>query len=294
MSAGKLRVWLVAARPKTLWAGIAPVIMGTAMAVDDGVFHALSALAALVGSVLIQVGTNYANDYFDFVKGTDTDERLGPARATQTGLVTPAEMKRATMVVFAAALIVGAYLVWRGGWPIVAIGLSAIACGVLYTGGPFPLGYLGIADVFVLVFFGPVAVAGTYWVQARSIDAYPLIAGLAPGLLSVALLTVNNLRDVDGDAEAGKKTLAVRFGPAFAKVEYLFCVLAACAILPLVLCLATRAHWLSLAGCGALALAFVPAHSVLRVTGPELNKTLAATGKMLLLFSVLWSAGWLL
>ncbi len=171
-----MRVWWEAARPKTLWASAAPVVMGTAMALADGALHAPSALCALLGALLIQVGTNYANDYSDFVKGADTEARIGPVRATQSGLVSPRTMKRATALVFLLTLVPGAYLVYRGGWPLVAIGVVSILCGILYTAGPWPLGYIGVADLFVLVFFGPVAVGGTYYVQAQELGWPPVVA----------------------------------------------------------------------------------------------------------------------
>ena len=246
-------VWLEAARPKTLGAGVAPVIIGGALAWSDGGFHALSVVAALVGSLLIQVGTNFANDYFDFVKGADTEERVGPVRATAAGLVSPATMKRAMIIAFALVFIPGGYILYRGGMPFLAIGLVSIACGVLYTGGPFPLGYLGLGDLFVLIFFGPVATGGTYYLQTHSLDSDILLAGLAPGLFSVAILTVNNLRDMDGDRRAGKKTLAVRFGAAFAKGEYLAALLVGGAGIPVYLCVSTGGHYASRANVAATA-----------------------------------------
>ncbi len=292
---GNIGVWLLAARPKTLWAGIAPVLMGAAMAQADGVFHAGAALAALAGSILIQIGTNYANDYFDFVKGADTAERVGPVRATQAGLVTPAQMRWATVAVFGLAVLAGAYLAWRGGMPVVCIGLLSIVCGVLYTGGPWPLAYLGLGDVFVLVFFGPVAVAGTYYVQALRWDAASMVAGLAPGLFSVAILTVNNLRDRNTDLRTGKRTLAVRFGRTFARAEYALSLVLAVAVIPAVLCGMRGGHWPALAS----ALVLLPALSAIRRVwstedGPALNSMLAQTGKLLLLFSLLFSIGWML
>jgi len=234
LSISRARVWLLASRPKTLPAAVAPVVIGTAMAVRDGAFHAMFALAALVGAVLIQIGTNLANDYADFRSGVDSGERLGPMRVTQAGLVTPTAIKRATALVFCLALLIGIHLVWRGGWPVVIIGLSSILFGILYTAGPYPLGYNGLGDVFVLIFFGPVAVAGTYYVQALDAPLPVMIAGLAPGLFSVGILTVNNLRDIDNDIRAGKRTLPARFGRTFARWEYAVCVLAA-SILPSVL-----------------------------------------------------------
>ena len=289
------KIWLLASRPKTLAAGLTPVLIGSAMAAAAGHFHLAAALCAALGALLIQIGTNFANDYFDFVKGTDTEARVGPTRATQAGLVRPRTMLFATILVFALAFLPGAYLVLRGGWPILAIGIVSVACGVLYTGGPYPLGYLGLGDLFVLVFFGPVAVGGTYYVQALDLPGPVLAAGLMPGLFSTAILTVNNLRDADTDVRTGKRTLAVRFGKTFARWEYLVCMLAAGIAIPIGLCLLADGHWAALAG----GLALVPAIPLIRnvftsADGNVLNQTLAGTGKVLLLFSVLFSIGWLL
>ncbi|MCH7783451.1 1,4-dihydroxy-2-naphthoate octaprenyltransferase, partial [candidate division KSB1 bacterium] len=184
----KLNIWITASRPKTLWAAIAPVLIGTSMAAGDGMIHLPSALAALTAAVLIQIGANFANDYYDFQKGADNEQRIGPLRATQAGIVTPGAMKRAFILVFLLAFIMGIYLIWRGGLPIFVIGVVSILFGILYTGGPFPLGYLGLGDIAVLLFFGPVAVGGTYYVQALNINGLVIIAGFAPGLISGAIL----------------------------------------------------------------------------------------------------------
>ncbi len=284
----------MAARPKTLPAGLTPVIIGAALARADSRFHLLSVLAAMVASILIQVGTNFANDYFDFVKGTDTEERVGPARATQKGLVAPWVMLMATILVFALACLPGYYLILRGGIPIIVIGILSIFCGVLYTGGPYPLGYLGLGDVFVLIFFGPVAVGGTYYVQAQDWDSLALIAGLAPGLISMAILTVNNLRDADTDVKTGKKTLAVRFGKTFARMEYAVTMFAGMVLVPLYLCYMSEGHYGALASC----LVFIPGlmaiYKVFTLNGADLNIMLAQTGKLLMIFSILFSVGWLL
>lgn len=293
MARAPLSVWLLAARPKTLAAGITPVLLGATLAWADGAFHALAALAALLGSLCIQIGTNFANDYFDFVKGTDTAERVGPTRATQAGLVSPATMRFAMLLVFGLAFLPGAYLVYRGGGPILLIGIVSVICGVLYTGGPFPLGYLGLGDVFVLVFFGPVAVAGTYYVQAQDVGTLPIVAGLIPGLFSTAILTVNNLRDADGDVKTGKRTLAVRFGKPFARWEYVVCLVLGGIVVPVYLCWATRAHFAALAAMLVLLMAIKPVRTVFRESGPALNAVLADTGKLLLLFTLVFCAGWL-
>jgi 1,4-dihydroxy-2-naphthoate octaprenyltransferase len=284
-------------------AAVAPVVIGTAIAYGDDVYHGASFLAAMLGALLIQVGTNFANDYFDFVKGADTAERIGPARATQSGLVTPATMRRAFLVTFGLALVPGAYIILRGGWPFLLIGLVSITCGVLYTGGPFPLGYLGLGDLFVLVFFGPVAVCGTYYLHAleltpilvmhRATDL--VLAGTVPGLVSVALLTINNLRDVEQDRLAGKRTLAVRLGKGFARVEYAACLIIATLALPLYFAAITHKTWLLLGPIVAVPLVLPSIRLVFeRAQGPALNVVLGATGRLLLIFSAVFSLGWAL
>lgn len=287
-----LIVWLDAARPKTLPAGSAPVVIGAAMAFEAGKLHVPSALCALAGSLLIQIGANFANDYFDHAKGADTPGRLGPVRATQAGLISPAAMLRATALVFVLACVPGLYIVWRGGWPFVIVGLLSIACGVLYTAGPYPLGYLGLGDLFVLVFFGPVAVGGTYYVQAHALNRDVILAGLASGLLSVAILTVNNLRDVDQDRLARKMTLPVRFGRRFARTEYALALAVAIVAVPAIL---SERHPAVLLAMLAAVPAAAPLRTVVTTTdGPALNNALASTGRVLLVFSILFSLGWIL
>ncbi|MBD3331888.1 1,4-dihydroxy-2-naphthoate polyprenyltransferase [candidate division GN15 bacterium] len=291
---GSIAVWVLAARPKTLWAAMAPVFMGTAMAAVDGTFQLWAALAALAGAMLIQIGTNYANDYYDYTKGADEGERLGPLRVTQAGLVSPSAMRTATAIVFGAAFVIGIYLVVRGGWPIVVIGLLSILFGILYTAGPYPLGYNGLGEIFVLVFFGPVAVGGTYYVQALTIDATVLIAGLSPGLFSVAILAVNNLRDIDSDRRANKRTLAARFGRTFGRMEYVLAVVIG-SLIPTALCIAHKASiWVLLTL--VVPLIAIPTFRTVCATvdGPRLNNVLATTGKLLLLFAVLFSVGWMI
>jgi len=218
--ASRLTIWVLAARPKTLWASVAPVIVGSAVAYRDGFPHWPSALAALVAAVLIQIGTNLANDLFDHLRGADTPDRQGPLRVTQAGLATPGQVRTAMIVVLSLAFLIGVYLVTRGGWPIAAIGLCSIAAAILYTGGPYPFGYHGWGDLFVFVFFGPVAVVGTYYVQALQTTSTVWISSIPMGALATAILIVNNLRDIDTDRRAGKRTLAVRFGRYHSIGEY--------------------------------------------------------------------------
>ena len=294
MPESRLKIWLMAIRPKTLWAAAGPVLIGTVMAYGDERFHPVSALCALLGAVMIQVGTNLANDYFDFKKGADSGERLGPVRITQAGLASPRAVALAFTLAFSIAFIFGLYLVWRGGLPILIVGLLSILFGILYTAGPFPLGYHGFGDLFVLIFFGPVAVGGTYYVQALDLNYIVLAAGLSPGLLSVAILAVNNLRDIETDAKAGKRTLAVRFGKKFAKLEYAGAIFGAC-LIPSLISITTASHYYLSVCILVLIAAFPKIKIVFRgADGQKMNAILADTGKLLLIFSLCFSAGWLL
>lgn len=213
-------VWLEAARPRTLPAAAAPVVLGTALAFWRGAQVWLPALAALVGALLIQIATNFANDYYDHERGADTPDRVGPVRVTAAGLVPPHVVKRAMLLTLLAALLVGSYLVAVAGWPIVVIGLVSLGLAVAYTGGPYPLAYNGLGDLFVFVFFGLIAVAGTFYVQALTFPLEAWWLGAGAGALSTAILVVNNLRDRETDARVGKRTLAVRLGVRAMQVEY--------------------------------------------------------------------------
>jgi 1,4-dihydroxy-2-naphthoate octaprenyltransferase len=281
--------WLIAARPRTLGAAVAPVIMGIGLALREGGFHAPSAALAFLGALLLQVGANYCNDWADFVKGADTGERVGPTRATAAGLVTPRQMRNAALLVFALAGVVALLLVLRAGWPVAAIGAASIAAGILYTAGPWPLAYLGLGEVFVLVFFGPVAVAGTHYVQTLRFSADAAIAGVAAGALATGILVVNNLRDVETDRKAGKRTLAVRFGAGFARAEYAFCVALAAAVPAL---LFARGGWtpVVLAVPAVLLLGFPVFRRVASARGADLNPGLGETGLLLVRFAAIFTA----
>ena len=277
-----------------MWAAVGPVTIGAAMALGDGDINTVILIITLITAVLIQVGTNFANDYYDFVKGADTEHRVGPTRATQAGLLSPSLMKKAFIATFGLAVILGGVLVFRGRLPILIIGVVSILCGLLYTAGPFPLGYLGLGELFVLIFFGPVAVGGTYYLQRADINANVLIAGLAPGLIASAILAVNNLRDISTDKAAGKKTLIVRFGYNFGVAEYLFCIIVAC-LIPLYLSVSSGSHYLSMLSLLTLIAAGQPMKTVCsKPTAQALNKVLAQTGLLLIIFSGLFSAGWII
>ena len=226
------KIWLSAARPKTWGASIAPVLLGAALAYRNGSFEIITSIIILITALLIQIGTNYCNDYCDFKKGADK-ERVGPVRATQAGLVSPKQMKLATLFVFSLALLLGIYLVSIGGIPILLIGILSLIFGTLYTAGPYPLAYIGLGELFVLVFFGPVAVGGTYLLNTGHFNPQTITLGLIPGFLSVGILVVNNLRDYHTDLKAEKRTLIARFGEGFGRFEYTLSLLLATALVPL-------------------------------------------------------------
>ena len=292
MRPNPIKIWLTAIRPKTLWAAFAPVFVGGAMAVEAGVFHAGSALLALVGAVCIQIGTNFYNDFADFEKGADTEDRKGPTRVTQAGWVTPKKMKYATIFVFGLAVLSGVYLMWRGGLPIVIIGVLSIISGIMYTAGKYSLAYIGLGDLFVLIFFGPVAVGGTYYVQALEINTTVLIAGIAPGLLAVAILLVNNIRDREEDRLAGKKTIVVRFGHSFGVACYGISILGA-AMIPLVLYVMHGTHMWALLAMAILIPGGMNLSKIINTPpSPRLNPILGATARLLLIYSVVFAIGW--
>lgn len=287
---GSPRAWVLAARPATLTAAVAPVLVGCACAYAANLFRWGPALGALFGAMLLQIGANFANDVFDFEKGADTTERLGPTRAVQAGLLSPAAMRVGMWLVFALALLVGVYLTFEAGLAIVVIGLLSIASALAYTGGPYPLGYHGLGDVFVFVFFGLVAVCGSGYVHARTIPDLAPLAALPIGALSTAILVVNNLRDRETDVRAGKRTLAVRLGRRGALAEYMFLFALAYGT-PLWL-FATRSlpptvllPWVT----APIALRLI--RGVVREQGRALNPLLVGTAKLLFLFGVLFALG---
>ena len=288
------QIWLMAIRPKTLAAAVSPVLMGTAMAFGDGVYHFPSAFFCLIGALLIQIGTNLANDYYDFLKGVDNTQRTGPVRVTQVGYLKPQTVKWAYVASFVAAGLVSLYLINRAGWPIALIAISAVLSGIFYTAGKNPLGYRGFGEVFVFLFFGPIAVAGTYYVQSFEINFAVILAGVAPGLLSTAILTVNNLRDISSDKQSSKKTLAVRFGKSFAKSEYALCLFISLMV-PVMIYLLTFDHAYILLASLLLFLTVSLLKIVLgESSGTELNKVLAKTSQLLLIYSLVFSLGWVL
>jgi 1,4-dihydroxy-2-naphthoate polyprenyltransferase len=286
-----LRLWLVAARPRTLPAAVAPVLVGTALAGTEDVFKPLRFAAALVGSIFIQVGTNLANDYSDARRGADTEDRLGPVRVTAGGLMPPRRVLVGTWVAFGIAVIAGSYLAAVAGWELLVVGVVSIAAGVLYTGGPRPYGYEGLGELFVFVFFGLVAVGGSYFVQTEDLRWEAVALGVPVGLLAAAILVVNNVRDIETDRRAGKRTLAVRLGRERAVSAFTAMVVLAFTALPVIAGAGNLDAWVLLPVL-TLPLAVPLARTLAaRRDGPALNELLADTGRLLAVFSVLLAAG---
>ena len=288
-----LHIWLMAARPRTLPASVAPVLVGTALAATEGTFRPLTFIAAMLGAVFIQVGTNLSNDYSDARRGADTEDRLGPVRVTAGGLVPPRQVLVATYVAFGLAVLAGAYLIATAGWELLLIGVASILAGVLYTGGPRPYGYEGLGEVFVFLFFGVVAVSGSYFAQVERLTWEAFVLAVPVGLLASAILVVNNVRDLETDRRAGKRTLAVRLGRPRARTLFAAMVFGAflCAPVPWLAGSDELSAWLLLPLL-AVPLAVPIVRTVrTRTDGPSLNQALAGTGMLQLMFCVLLSAG---
>jgi 1,4-dihydroxy-2-naphthoate octaprenyltransferase len=288
-----LHIWLMAARPRTLPAAVAPVLVGTALAATEGTFRPLTFVAAMLGAVFIQIGTNLSNDYSDARRGADAEDRLGPVRVTAGGLVPPRQVLVATYVAFGVAVLAGVYLIATAGWELLLVGAASILAGVLYTGGPRPYGYEGLGEVFVFLFFGVVAVTGSYFAQVERLTWEAFVLAVPVGLLASAILIVNNVRDLETDRRAGKRTLAVRLGRPRARNLYVAMVVGAfaCAPVPWLAGSDELTAWLALP-VAALPLAVPVVRTVrTRTDGPSLNKALAGTGMLQLVFCTVLSAG---
>jgi 1,4-dihydroxy-2-naphthoate octaprenyltransferase len=287
------KAWMLAIRPRTLPAAAAGVVMGAALSWRDGHFRLDAVLVCLFTALLLQIGSNLANDVFDFERGTDTAERLGPTRVTQAGILTPRQVKIGMAVVFALAGLSGLYLAWLGGWVIIIMGIAAIISAIAYTGGPFPISYHGLGDIFVFIFFGLASVAGTYYIQAGFVTPVVWWMTIPPGLIVTAILVVNNLRDLDNDRKAGKHTLAVRLGEKGTKIQYLLCMVMAYLVM-FPVAHAGLIPWAALTVWLSLPLAIQGTKVVLTQKGRPLNAALAKTGQTALVFSLLFWVGLLL
>jgi 1,4-dihydroxy-2-naphthoate octaprenyltransferase len=287
------QAWVMGARPRTLPAAISPVIVGIALAMADGRFSFWPALAALADALLIQIGTNLANDYFDHLRGIDTPDRKGPPRVAASGLIPLASLRAGIIVVFGLTALIGLYLVLRGGWPVLAIGLASILAALAYSGGPFPFGSYGLGDLFVFIFFGLVAVSGTYYVQALQFYPLVLLVAVPLGALITDILVVNNYRDIETDARVGKRTLAVILGPAGTRLEFIGLLILAYAV-PVILWGMGRFSagvllpWLTIPKAVGLTRTLYAT-----TDGPALNRALAGTAQLTLWFSILFSIGML-
>ena len=287
------QAWIMASRPRTLPAAVAPVILGTGLAVQAGAFRPLAALAALIAALLIQIGSNFANDLGDFRRGTDTPDRVGPTRVTTAGLLTPGQVKRGMVTVFGLAALCGVYLITLGGWPILLVGVLSILAAMAYTIGPAPFGYYGLGDLGTFVFFGLIAVVGTYYVQAHAVTPAAWLGGVAMGCLVTNILVVNNLRDADTDRAAGKRTLAVLLGRRGARIEYIL-LLAIAYAMPVVMWRGLgMTPWVMMTVL-TLQLALAQVRAVRTVLGPALNKTLAGTAQLAVLYAIALAIGLLL
>lgn len=289
----KIKFWILASRPKTLPAAIAPVMLGVGLAIHDGILEWLIGLITLIAALLIQIGTNLANDLFDFLNGTDTSERIGPVRVTQSGLLSTSQVRNGMIITFCLALVAGIFLVYIGGWPIVWIGLASIAAGIAYTGGPYPLGYHGWGDIFVILFFGLIAVPGTYYLQTGMISSESLLVGLAMGTFSTAILVVNNLRDVETDTKTGKRTLVVRWGVYFGRLEYSFMMMIAYFI-PALLAVTWNNDLSMYLYLFSIPVAVKMILSVWTLEGKELFPILGGTARVMMLYSILFVLGLIL
>jgi 1,4-dihydroxy-2-naphthoate octaprenyltransferase len=281
---------MLAIRPRTLPAALAPVAVGCGLALADGAFRALPAGAALAGALLLQIAVNLANDYFDYKSGVDSAARLGPPRAAQSGLIAPRVVRSAMLATLAAAALIGIYLIEVGGWPIALIGAASVAGVLGYSGGPFPLASHGLGDLCVFIFFGPVAVVGTYYLQTQAFTWPALVMSLPPGLLITAILVVNNLRDIETDRAAGKRTLAVMIGPGKSRFEYFLLVGCAYLVPPAAWWWGAFTPWILLP-LASLPLAAGSVRLMLTASGRELNPGLGKTAVLALVFSLLLALG---
>jgi 1,4-dihydroxy-2-naphthoate polyprenyltransferase len=293
MSFSRIEAWIMATRPSSLVISTTPVCIATVMAASDGVVHLPSALMALFGAAMIHIGTNLTNDYWDLKKGSNRIGEIDPMRGIPVGFLKPSSIKTACIISFLLVLPPALYLFSRAGWPVAVIAVISVLSGIFYTAGRRPLAYVGLGDIFVLIFFGPVALAGTYYVQSLEINPAILLAGLAPGLFGVAVLTINNIRDFEKDLSIGNRTLVVRFGRIFGFLEYLVAIISAF-LLPVAIYFVTKDHIYTLLATLALPFAIPTLTTVLTNSDEDaLNDAIGSTIKLLIIYSLLFAAGWI-
>lgn len=286
----KLKIWILASRPKTLLAAFVPVLVGSAFAFNENAFIPEAAFIALLCAVLIQIGTNFVNDLYDFLSGADNKDRVGPVRVVSAGYVKPGTMKAAIIICFTLTFLFGLYLVYLSGWIILVIGAVSILAGIAYTAGPYPLAYNGLGDIFVFIFFGLVGTIGTYYVQTQSVNVYVILASIPVGVLITNILVINNYRDIETDRESGKFTLAVKLGKKFTRVQYSFSLFVSYAI-PILLFFFYKESFLVFLPLLTIPIALKLIRMIKNFSGQELNKALELTAKFAALFGVLLSAG---
>lgn len=289
----KAKAWIMAARPKTLLASMVPVIVGTAIAVHDNKFKFIAFLVALLCSIIIQIGTNFVNDLYDFLKGTDKEDRSGPLRAVASGAITPLQMKIGIFITFGIGFLLGLYLVYIGGWNILIIGIASIAAGIAYTAGPFPLAYNGLGDIFVFLFFGFVGTVGTYYVQAHELSAFVYWASVPVGALVTNILVVNNFRDREEDKLSGKNTLAVILGARFSQFQYMIFMIISYAV-PFIVFLTFKKSIFVFLPLLSIPISAKLIKMIFTLKGRDLNKTLELTAKLSGIYALLFAAGILL
>ncbi len=292
-SISKFESWILASRPKTLPAAIAPVLVGTAVAIKYDKFNFIAFLIALICSILIQVGTNFVNDLYDFLAGSDREDRIGPRRVLASGLISVKEMKWGIFITFGVTFLLGLYLVYLGGIVVLLIGLLSIFAGIAYTAGPYPLAYNGLGDIFVFLFFGFVGTVGTFYVQAFQVNPFVFLASIPVGALITNILVVNNYRDIEADKISGKHTLAVKFGRKFTRYQYLSFMILSYLILPVVFFIFNLSLFIFLPLI-SLPIAIKLIKMIFTFSGPELNETLALTAKLSAIYGLLFAIGILL
>ncbi len=286
----KFESWILASRPKTLLAAVVPVIVGSALAINKGKFVLLYSFIALLCSILIQVGTNYVNDLYDFLKGADTIKRKGPLRVLSNGLISVTEMKVGSVLVFFTAFLLGLYLVFVGGKIVLIIGILSIIAGIAYTAGPFPLAYNGLGDLFVFIFFGVVGTMGTYFIQTKEFSLLSFLTSIPVGALITNILVVNNFRDIEEDKNAGKKTLAVILGKNFARYQFILLTIFSF-LIPAALFFIYDFHFWIFLPYVTIPLAYKLVTMLYNLEGFQLNKTLELTARFSALFGILFAVG---